>query len=348
MAVIRMADGPIVTVGHVKPSRPDFQVVGAFNAGVAQLGDEVILLLRVAEMPLQPESGAVLVPMLDESGGRLELVRLAADDPNYDFADSRVIKGYDGSYAYLTSMSHLRAARSRDGVRFVVDETPALFPSGEDEAWGIEDPRITQMGDKYYITYSAVSSRGVGVGLAATRDFVSYERLGMILPPENKDAMFFPERINGKYYMLHRPVPKSIGAPEMWVAESPDLLHWGGHRYLMGLRPGLWDGGRIGGGAVPIRTDRGWLALYHGADADSRYCMGAALLDLDDPARVLARSRVPILAPEADYEVNGFFGKVVFSCGAILAGDTIRMYYGAADEVMARADIPLADIWDSF
>ncbi|MEK0313485.1 glycoside hydrolase family 130 protein [Cohnella sp. 56] len=348
MSVIRMAGGPVVTVGHVKPSRPDFQAVGAFNAGVAVLGDETILLLRVAEMPLQPESGAVLVPMLSEQGTELELVRLLADDPNYDFSDSRVIKWYDGSYAYLTSMSHLRIARSLDGERFVVDERPAMFPTGEAEAWGIEDPRITQLEDTYYITYSAVSSRGVGVGLAKTRDFVDFERSGMILPPENKDAMFFPERIGGKYYMLHRPVPRSIGAPEMWIAESPDLLHWGGHRYLMGLRPGLWDGGRIGGGAVPIRTDRGWLVLYHGADADSRYCMGAALLDLDDPARVLARSRVPLLAPEADYEVNGFFGKVVFSCGAILAGDTVRMYYGAADEVMARADIPLADIWASF
>jgi len=348
MSVIRMAGGPIVTVGHVKPSRPDFQVVGAFNAGVAELGGEVILLLRVAEMPLQPESGAVLVPMLDEQGKQLTLVRLSADDPNYDFADSRVIKGRDGSYAYLTSMSHLRIARSQDGEHFVVDEAPALFPTGEDEAWGIEDPRITQMEGTYYITYSAVSSRGVGVGLATTRDFVSFERKGLILPPENKDAMFFPERIGGKYYMLHRPVPRSIGAPEMWIAESPDLLHWGRHRYLMGLRPGHWDGGRIGGGAVPIRTDRGWLVLYHGADSDSRYCMGAALLDLEDPGRVLARSRVPILAPEADYEVNGFFGKVVFSCGVILAGDTVRMYYGAADEVMARADIPLADIWASF
>ncbi|MNB81076.1 Beta-1,4-mannooligosaccharide phosphorylase [compost metagenome] len=167
------------------------------------------------------------------------------------------------------------------------------------------------------------------------------------MAPENKDVMLFPEKIGGRYYALTRPVPHSFGAPEMWIAESPDLLHWGNHRFLMGLRPGAWDGGRMGGGAVPIRTDRGWLALYHGADAKHRYCMGAVLLDLEDPGKVVARSTRPFMEPEADYELNGFFGGVVFSCGALLIGDSVRMYYGAADEVMAVADIPLAEIFDT-
>ncbi|MNZ61361.1 Beta-1,4-mannooligosaccharide phosphorylase [compost metagenome] len=272
--------------------------------------------------------------------------RLSAHDERYDYSDSRFV-AENGRMVMLTSMSHLRIARSKDGIHFSIEEKPAIFPETELEAWGIEDPRITQIGDKYYITYSAASIRGVGVGLAETSDFVTFKRHGIMLAPENKDVMLFPEIINGKYYTLTRPVPHSFGAPEMWIAESADLVHWGNHRFLMGLRKGSWDGGRMGGGAVPIRTEKGWLALYHGADTKHRYCMGAVLLDLEDPGKVLARSTRPFMEPEAEYEVNGFFGGVVFSCGALLVGDTVRMYYGAADEVMAVADIPLSDIFDT-
>ncbi|WP_239617762.1 glycoside hydrolase family 130 protein [Cohnella mopanensis] len=343
----RLAENPIIKVSDVKPSRPDFKVVGAFNAGVAAYGDETILLVRVAEMPAEVPEKFVAVPLLNEGDGQLEIQHLSVTDSRYTFDDSRVVK-QQGRYAYLTSMSHLRVARSKDGVHFVVDEKPSLFPTDSLEAWGIEDPRITGIGDKYYITYSAVSSKGVAVRLATTDDFVMYEKQSILLPPENKDAAIFPELIHGKYYMLHRPVPKAIGSPEMWIAESPDMIHWGNHRFLMGLREGSWDGGRMGGGAVPLLTEEGWLELYHGADSDDRYCMGAVLLDKQDPGKVLARSRVPLLSPDADYEAFGFFGGVVFSCGALLAGRTVRMYYGAADEVMARADFTLEEIYRTF
>ncbi|MBB6672159.1 glycoside hydrolase family 130 protein [Cohnella nanjingensis] len=346
MPVIRCEENPVVRTQDVPPSRPGFRVLGAFNAGVAVCGDETILLLRVAEAPVPDREEDVLIPLLSESGGDVSVIRLMAADARYDFSDARVVSE-NGRIAMLTSLSHLRVARSRDGVRFAVDREPALFPQLPSEAWGIEDPRITQIGDRYYVTYSSVSPRGVAVGLAETTDFRTFTRLGLMLPPENKDVMLFPERIDGKYYALHRPVPKSFGAPEMWIAESPDLAHWGNHRFLMGLSEQAWDSARMGGGAVPIRTERGWLVLYHGADASHRYCMGAALLDLAEPSRVIARSARPFLEPEADYERNGFFGGVVFSCGAIRIGDTIRMYYGAADEVMAMADIPLQDIYDT-
>ncbi|SFA93217.1 Predicted glycosyl hydrolase, GH43/DUF377 family [Cohnella sp. OV330] len=346
MALSRFAHNPIVATNDVKPIHPDFQVVGVFNAGVATFGDEIILLLRVAEMPVQSDDDQVLVPVLSETNGELEIVRIAKSDDRYDLTDSRVVK-QGGKYAYLTSLSYLRIARSTDGIRFKVDAGPAMLPNGPLEAWGIEDPRITQIGRQYYITYSAISSKGVSVGVAVTEDFVTFARTGTMLPPENKDVAIFPEKIGGSYYALHRPVPKAIGSPEMWLAQSPDLVHWGRHRFLIGLREGQWDGGRIGGGAVPIKMPEGWLVLYHGADATDRYCMGALLLDLEDPAKVIARARVPILEPEAEYEVNGFFGRVVFSCGALLLDRTIRMYYGAADEVMAGVDIPLEDIYNT-
>lgn len=345
MHVIRCEKNPIIQVADVTPSRPDFKVLGAFNAGVAKYGDETILLLRVAEAPIAEQENKVLVPLIGQDG-RIQIQRYNKSDSRYDFSDSRYVS-VDGRMIMLTSISHLRVARSKDGINFEIESKPALFPEHELEAWGIEDPRVTQIGDTYYITYSSASSRGVGAALAETKDFRSFKKHGMMLAPENKDVMLFPEPIQGKYVALHRPVPKSFGEPEMWIAESPDLLHWGNHRFLMGLSEQGWDSARMGGGAVPLKTEQGWLALYHGADSKHRYCMGAVLLDLHDPGRVLARSSRPFLEPEADYEVNGFFGKVVFSCGALLEGNTVRMYYGAADEVMAMADIPLQDILDT-
>lgn len=345
MHVIRCEKNPIIQIADVAPSRPDFKVLGAFNAGAAKYGDETILLLRVAEAPLAEHENEVPVPLLGQDG-HIEIQRYSRSDSRYDFSDSRYVS-VDGSMIRLTSISHLRVARSKDGVNFEIERQPALVPEHELEAWGIEDPRVTQIGDTYYITYSSASSRGVGAALAETKDFRSFKKHGMMLAPENKDVVLFPEPIQGKYVAMHRPVPKSFGAPEIWIAESPDLLHWGNHRFLMGLSEQGWDSARMGGGAVPIKTQQGWLALYHGADSKHRYCMGAVLLDLHDPGRVLARSSRPFLEPEADYEVNGFFGKVVFSCGALLEGDTVRMYYGAADEVMALADVPLQDILDT-
>ncbi|MGO4547844.1 glycoside hydrolase family 130 protein [Paenibacillus sp. 2TAB23] len=346
MNIKRSSQNPIIRVEDVVPSRPDFRVLGVFNAGVAQLRDETILLLRISEAPVSDKADEVLVPLLNEAGTDVSVECYDKTDPSYDFSDSRFI-AKDGRTVMLTSLSHLRVARSKDGVHFDIEPQPALFPENALEAWGIEDPRVTQLGDIYYITYSAASAYGVGVGLAETRDFRTFKRRGLMLAPENKDVMLFPEKINGKYYALHRPVPKSFGSPEMWIAESPDLDHWGNHRFLMGLSEQGWDSARMGGGAVPIRTERGWLVLYHGADSTHRYCMGAALLDLENPAKVIARSRIPVLEPEAAYEVNGFFGKVVFSCGALLLEQTVRMYYGAADEVMAVVDIPLEDIFNT-
>lgn len=345
MSVFRCEQNPLIRPEDVTPSRPDFKVLGAFNTGVAKFGEETILLLRIAEAPIPEREDEVLVPLLGPDG-TIVVEHYDKSDSRYDFSDSRYVAA-EGRVVMLTSISHLRVARSFDGVNFKIEPEPALFPEHDLEAWGIEDPRVTQIGETYYITYSSASSRGVGASLAETKDFRSFNKLGMILAPENKDVMLFPEPVNGKYIVMHRPVPNSFGRPEMWIAESPDLIHWGNHHFLMGLSEEGWDSARMGGGAVPIKTEQGWLALYHGADSRHRYCMGAVLLDLNDPGTVLARSSRPFLEPEANYEVDGFFGKVVFSCGALLEGDIIRMYYGAADEVTALADIPLQDIMDT-
>jgi predicted GH43/DUF377 family glycosyl hydrolase len=168
----------------------------------------------------------------------------------------------------------------------------------------------------------------------------------VIFTVENRDVAIFPTRVGGRYVALHRPVPAGIGAPEIWLASSPDLRHWGDHRWVLGPRLGAWDSHRMGGGAVPIPTPHGWLEIYHGVDEHGHYCLGAVLLDLEQPHRVLARSPEPILSPEADFERQGFYGNVVFTCGTLVLddGDTVRVYYGAADSVTAAADFSLREI----
>jgi predicted GH43/DUF377 family glycosyl hydrolase len=350
MDVYRYKENPIITPNHVKPHRGDFEVIGAFNAGIARYKDEIIMLLRVAERPISDDPKIIKAPIYNSKTGVLEILDFNIDDPTYDFSDPRVIRKKErmDKFEYLTSLSHLRIARSRDGGHhFTIDEHPFIFPSNDLEVFGIEDPRITQINDTYYIYFTAVSPKGVGESLVSTTDFVHVTHHGMIFAPENKDVIIFPEKINGKYYALHRPVPKSVGEPEIWIAESDNLIYWGNHKYLMGLRTGKWDNERIGGGAVPIKTDKGWLEIYHGASTDARYCMGAVLLDLNDPTKVLARSDQPILEPETDYEVEGFFGNVVFSCGALVEGDIVRLFYGVSDTSMACAELSLKQILNS-
>ncbi|MRN56474.1 glycoside hydrolase family 130 protein [Paenibacillus monticola] len=349
MNIHRYAENPLITPADVVPHRADFEVIGAFNAGVTTYKDEVLMLLRVAERPISLDPNIVKAPVYNPDTNELELLEFRKNDDRYDFSDPRVIRNKykSGTFEYLTSLSYIRIARSTDGHQFTVDELPFIYPSNIQEVFGIEDPRVTQIGDTYYIYYSVVSPVGIGESMVSTTDFITLKPHGMIFGPDNKDVLIFPELINGKYYALHRPTMKSIGEPNIWIAESDNLLYWGNHKHLLGLREGMWDSGRIGGGAVPFKTEKGWLELYHGATLDHRYCMGAVLLDLHDPTKVLARSNKPVMEPEADYEKNGFFGDVVFSCGAIVDGDIIKMYYGVADTSMACAELSLQEILDS-
>jgi beta-1,2-mannobiose phosphorylase / 1,2-beta-oligomannan phosphorylase len=345
MKVLRSAHNPLIQPKDVCPSLPGYEVIGVLNTGVARYKDEILLLMRVVERPLNTLEADYLVPIFDPVQQRLVTKAIPRNAPGHDFSDPRVIITPDG--AYLTAISHLRLARSRDGVHFTVDEQPALCAENAYEAFGVEDPRITQIGETYYINYTAVSSRGVVTSLARTNDFITYERMGVIFHPDNKDAAIFPEKINGRYYALHRPSTSGFGRPEMWLAESPDLLCWGNHRHLAGLRQNGWEDGRMGASAVPFRTERGWLEIYHAASKVSRYCLFALLLDLEQPWKVLARGACPILEPEADYEKKGFFSNTVFSCGALQQDGMVTIYYGAADTCIARADISLEDIFST-
>jgi predicted GH43/DUF377 family glycosyl hydrolase len=252
--------------------------------------------------------------------------------------------------------SHLTVARSADGIGgWRIDSKPTLEPDPEypEEVWGIEDPRITWLDElkEWAITYTAFSSGGPLVSLATTTDFHNFKRLGAVMPPEDKDAALFPVKFNGLWAMLHRPV---VGFPNIeghiWISTSPDLEHWGRHKVLLHARRGSWwDSNKIGLSAPPMQTEKGWLMLYHGVRttaSGSIYRLGLALLDRDNPAKVLRRSDEWIFGPSAVYEREGDVDDVVFPCGWTVREGTVYMYYGAADSCIGLATAKLGDLLD--
>ncbi len=341
----RFETNPILRPADVTPSREGLAVECLLNPGAFRFEGKTWLLLRVAERPPQPE-GRISTPILDpHAPGGINIVEHTLDDPDVVFKDPRVFQ-YKGE-TYLTTLSHLRLAGSDDGVHFVAEQTPTLVGQGKFESFGIEDSRVSEIDGRFYLTYTAVSPSGVAVGMSSTADWKTFENHGVIIPPSNKDCALFPQKVGDSYFCLHRPSNVYIGGSDIWLGRSPDLLHWGDHKCILYTRPGMWDGARIGAGAEPILTERGWLAIYHGADENSRYCLGAVLLDRDDPSQVLARSLEPIMEPVAPYELTGFFGNVVFTNGHVQDGDTITLYYGAADEVICGAYLSVSEILDT-
>jgi predicted GH43/DUF377 family glycosyl hydrolase len=283
-----------------------YQAHTVFNAGACQLGAETILLIRVEDR-----------------------------------------RGH----------SHLTVARSSDGVSSWRIESKPSFASDPatcpEEEWGVEDARVTwdsEDGGRWIIAYTAYSSSGPLVSLAETKDFLSFSRIGPVMPPEDKDAAVFPCRFGNRYAMIHRPVSAGSSGAHMWLSFSPDLIHWGEHQILLRARQGAWwDANRIGLGPPPLETPEGWLILYHGVRVTAGGCLyrlGLALLDLEDPCRVLRRSDEWVFAPETIYERLGDVNGVVFPCGWILDKPTgsIRLYYGGADTCLALATAQLSDV----
>lgn len=339
----RYENNPIITPDMVKPSTPDYEVLGAFNPGAVRYKDEIILLLRVAEACKQ-EEGFVSVPIVEikDGEGVAEIFKVRLDDPDVKLKDTRgiVYKGKD----YLSTLSHIRLARSTDGFNFTIDEKPFLFPATKDEVFGVEDARIICIDNVYYINYSVVSSNSYSTALARTLDFKTLERLGIILCPENKDACIFPEKINGKYCALIRPNNGGFGKSSIWYADSNDLLRWGNFKCLINPRDDMWEEMKIGGGAPSIKTKEGWLQIYHGKGRDQVYSLSALLLDLNEPYKVLKRSTEPIMIPEASYEKEGFFGNCIFSNGIIEKDGKLLIYYGACDNFTCVAETTVEDI----
>jgi predicted GH43/DUF377 family glycosyl hydrolase len=340
---IRHPLNPLITPAQVHPSYPDFEVIGTFNAGATRLGDETLLLVRVAERPCTVEPGWIACPYVNQHG-EIALHRVHHADPDYDTRDPRLVRHLRTGTVHLTSISHIRQARSVDGVHFMVDDRAWLKPETSYESYGVEDARITAINGAYFVNYSAVSAYGIATGLVETADFRAYIRHGIIFPPSNRDVALFPTQLNGMYLCYHRPMPGEFGRYSIWLASSPDLVRWGDHRLVLEGSEMAWDSGRVGGGAPPIWTEHGWLSIYHAADRQHRYCLGAFLASHSNPGHVIARTLEPIFVPEAPYETKGFFPNVVFTCGVTLLNGIIRLYYGASDDTISLAEAPLTSL----
>jgi predicted GH43/DUF377 family glycosyl hydrolase len=330
----------LLTPDRLAPSDPRLTVIGAFNPGAIEHDGAIWMLVRVAETAAESRPGHTPLPRWE--GGDV-VIDWAANDA-LDPIDARVVRLKRTGMKRLTFTSHLRAVRMDDP--FHVDDAALadaarLYPFSEYETFGVEDPRITRLADACYITYVAVSPHGAATALMRTRDFGHFERLGLIFPPENKDVVLFPGHVDGQYAALHRPNPNTLfHPPEMWLAYSDDLRHWGGHAALHGIGEDQpWSAGRVGAGCPPIATEHGWLELYHAntKTPDSRsaqvgaYVGALALLDHHAPSRVIAQSEAPVMVAEADFETQGFVPNVVFPTAMIERGDHYLVYYGAAD-----------------
>ena len=266
----------------------------------------------------------------------------------------------DGKYYLLVRVegqqgySFFSLATSGDGLHFELEPRPCMLPSTK-EPWatwekrGIEDPRITEIDGEFYCMYTAVSKYGHCIALAKTEDFHTYHRIALISEPGNKDGVLFPEKINGHYVRLDRPFGRGVG--NMWVSYSKDLKHWGKSEFLCGPRPRYWDSFRIGASAPPIKTERGWLEIYHGVKMTSAgpiYRIGTMVLDLNEPHKVIGRCLEPLLSPRTDYERIGDVGNVCFACGAVVEKDqSVKIYYGAADTSICVATSTLQELIDS-
>ncbi len=264
---------------------------------------------------------------------------------------------FDGQYLLLITVemlegqSNIYRARGNDGEHFALDKVPFMTPaedgpSGVHESVGIRDVRITPVDGAYFLTYVAGGDHGQRIGLARTNDFRSVERIAYASQVDVKSGALFPRKIGGKYALLKRP----DAGESIWLAYSEDLLYWGGATVVMTPRGGYWDATRIGTAAPPIEIDEGWLLIYYGekhTSAGPLVRLGAAVLDRNEPARVIARSNIPILSPRDPYERIGDVPNVVFSCGAILEDDgQVKVYYGASDSCICLGTAKLDDILD--
>lgn len=295
----------------------------------------MIKLERVSDRPIFSQS-------FDhpwEAGGVFNCAAVYKDDLVHLIYRATDITSNGSEGLYVNNLGY---AVSRDGIHFNRLNDPILRNDGDQEARGPEDPRVVKIDGYYHMMYTGYGGRFPGdyrISYATSKNLILWQRHGIVLDEANKDASLFPEKIGGRYLLVHR------RPPDIWMGTSDDLKNWGNHRVLMSAIPDSgWESEKIGIAGPPIKTDLGWILIYHGVSKAKWYCLGIALLDLDDPSKVISRQKEPILEPELDWEINGHVPNVVFSCGQVIMDGVLIVYYGAADTVIGAASIPLQDI----
>jgi predicted GH43/DUF377 family glycosyl hydrolase len=332
---------------NIAPTCDSLKVVGVFNPGAADFDGRVVLLARIAQQASEKRPGWVGLPRWQASGETtIDWLR----ETEVEWLDARVVRIRSTGLVRLSFVSDLRLAWCTADLEIQrVDPTP-FCATGPCEEYGVEDPRITLIDGRYYITYVAVSRHGAATALASTEDFSHFQRHGIIFPPENKDVVLFPQRIAGSYAAIHRPNGATpFTRPQMWTARSPDLIHWGGHRPLPVGTAG-WNSGRVGAGTPPIRLLDGWLEIYHGnrqptaRGAVGDYVAAALVLDPDEPSTILRQGVEPLLAPTESFECEGFVDNVVFPTGVLERDDALLVVYGASDKYCAVAQLATREL----
>lgn len=255
---------------------------------------------------------------------------------------------------YNTGIPHLHFGRSQDGLNWEIENTKINFICDEPEIADFDyayDPRVCKIEDTYYITW-CTCYHGPTIGVARTKDFKEFHQLENAFLPFNRNGVLFPEKINGKFAMLSRPSDNGhTPFGDIFFSNSPDICYWGKHRHVMAPSCEWWQGAKIGTGPIPIKTTEGWLIFYHGVSNTCNgfvYSIGAALLDINQPWKVLKRSNQYILTPEKDYEVSGFVPNVAFPCAALCDAPSgkIAIYYGAADTYTCVAYAQVDELLD--
>lgn len=296
---------------------------------------KLLKLKRLTDQPVllpneenQWESKAVFNAAVIYENGIFSLLYRAANRPFKLIGEKP-----DPAYKFESVIGY---ATSTDGLNFTRLDKPVFVGETAQENWGVEDPRISKLNDTYYMLYTGFGGRSwddIRISLAVSKNLLTWERRGIVLDEPNKDAALFPEMINGRYVLLHRRIP------HIWLAFSDDLIHWDRHQIIMKTRPGSWEEKKIGIAGPPIKMEEGWLLIYHGVDNNHVYRLGLAVLNLQDPTKVIYRQTEPILEPELIWEKEGLVPNVVFSCGAAELEDEIYVYYGAADSVIGVASL---------
>ncbi|GIW94610.1 MAG: hypothetical protein KatS3mg110_2651 [Pirellulaceae bacterium] len=337
----------LLAPGDIEPTTEGWQVLGVFNPGVFESPDgRVILVARVAEVPIAERDGMVALPVWCPGRGPVVQWEPAAE---WEAVDRRVFRHRHTGQIRLSSVSHLRLFDCGGGAE-VPRPIGRIVPEHAWELYGIEDARVTCIDGVFYMTYVGVSEWGICTGWAISRDGHTWQRQGILLPPDNKDVVFFPRKVADRFVIIHRPMCSlRWSRPAMWLAYSQDGVHFGEHVRLYGGGSADWDADRVGAGPPPVYWEGRWLVVYHGSavaqpPAVGRYAAGVMVLDGEDPCRIMGITRRPLLVPEEPFERDGFVPEVVFPTGVICRDERLWLYYGAADTAVAVAAGSVADM----
>lgn len=351
MIVICFLKNLIIMLCFICLSCFDFKVEGIFNVGVVDCGSEIIMLLCVVESVFSDDLNEVKVLVMEQQGDCCVLMFCFFywDDFVYDFLDlCIVVLCVDFSSLFLIFMLYICVVRSCNGLDFEVEDWLFIYLSYCYELYGCEDFCVILIEGCYYINYFLIFDFGIVILLVVMQDFEIVVKLGLMFLFDNCDVCFFLEKVGGYYWVLYCLVLVYFGWLGIWIVCLLDMLYWGDYCSVLDVFELGWDQCKVGGGVFMFRIEKGWLQIYYGVDQVQCYCFGVLLFDFDDLICIVVCLDMLLMELVVFYEVEGFFGKVVFICGVILCGEMLYIYYGGVDEVMVEVLLLLFVLWCQF